>query len=62
MSQPSFDEIVNHYREELKKLQERKFLLGTGEKSTNIEVQLDKTIDRYDNTIRKLMRFQGRKL
>lgn len=58
MSQPSFQEMLKRYQSELEKLRERKRCLGTGTKSTNIEVQLDKTIERYENTIKKLGRFQ----
>jgi hypothetical protein len=60
--QKSFKEIVNEYVEELDRLQERKRCLGTGEKGTNIEVQIDKTIAIYERRIKKLSALEGKKM
>lgn len=54
-----FQEILNEYVIEVEKLRERKRCLGTGEKSTNIEIQIDNTIARYDKRIKSLSALQG---
>lgn len=57
----TFKEIVGVYVEEVEKLRERKMCLGTGEKGTNIEVQLDKTIERFEKRIKSLQSLEGTK-
>ena len=61
-SQKSFKEIVDTYKKEVEKLREKKMCLGTGEKSTNIEVQIDKTIAIYENRIKNLSSLQGKQM
>jgi hypothetical protein len=58
----SFKQMLDEYIKEVERLREKKMCLGTGQKGTNIEVQLDNTIALYDKRIKSLSSLQGTKL
>lgn len=52
----SVKKLLKQYQSEAEALHERKRLLPTGQKSTNIEVQIDKTIEHYMKKINSIKR------
>ena len=57
----TFQDLCKKFTSERDEIQQRIQLLGVGEKSTNIEVQLQKTLQHYNNRIAALEKFLTKK-
>lgn len=49
---------IEKHRNDIKELTEKKYLLAVGQKGTNIEVQIDKTIKHLQEALKNISKYQ----